>query len=280
MSSLSIRIPLAMASAIFTCAAAASPAPVDAPRFVQMGDLGVDVTLRYQLEPPAHPGAEGDPGPFLRDGLVAITAGSRRTRNVYSLASLGALAPNLPQGIPTGSRDGCGANGPLAIEKLAGSAYPVVVVMTVIIVKGCLPVPHVFVPRSAASAAYQPAARFTVIHQLRTFLGERIVVRHLDRILHVTRVRGIVLPDPPVSVDFGIRNWNVAVVDGRDGHGKPLTIAVDRPNADETPAVGETLSLSDTETVDVASTIRLSSEHEERYRRLHPQPPALPPGSR
>jgi hypothetical protein len=97
--------------------------------------------------------------------------------------------------------------------------------------------------------------------------------------LKVASVRQIVLPSSPAGESFAIENWNIVILDGTAADGRPATIALDRPNADETPEVGETVSLFDVPGA-TGSVIRLSYGHEEGYQRLHPQPPSLPPGAR
>jgi hypothetical protein len=161
----------------------------------------------------------------------------------------------------------------MAIEKLDGSAYPAVVVTTVIVVKGCMPLAHVFAPLDAHSTTYASLASYAVVHPMKLVRGEgRIVLPHLDATLHVTRVRQIVLPNPPATDPVGIRDWTIGIVDGTDANGKPVTIAVDRPKADEMPLIGENLSLYYAKGAGVLAAIRLGADHEETYQRMHASP--------
>ena len=250
---------LALGASLALASPGAFGAPsVDGPRVLQTGDLGVDVTLRYQLQPAAHPGGEDDPGPFLGSGEVAITAGTARANSIFPLASLDALAPNLPQNFPTDAATRCGSAGPMAIEKLDGSAYPAVVVTTVILVKGCLPLAHVFVPLDATSTTYQRVVSYDVAHRVNTFRGEgRMFMPRSDGSLKVTRIRQITLPNPP--------------------KGDAAGITLDRPKPDETPDTGETVSIYNSHNADLLPVIRLSWGHEEHYQQLHPSPKVTAP---
>jgi hypothetical protein len=270
---------LALGASLALASPGAFGAPsVDGPRVLQTGDLGVDVTLRYQLQPAAHPGGEDDPGPFLGSGEVAITAGTARANSIFPLASLDALAPNLPQNFPTDAATRCGSAGPMAIEKLDGSAYPAVVVTTVILVKGCLPLAHVFVPLDATSTTYQRVVSYDVAHRVNTFRGEgRMFMPRSDGSLKVTRIRQITLPNPPKGDAAGITPWTIAIIDGLDENGKPATIALDRPKPDETPDTGETVSIYNSHNADLLPVIRLSWGHEEHYQQLHPSPKVTAP---
>jgi len=254
----------------FAAPRAFAAVPIDTPHVVQLGALGVDVTVRYRMLPPAHPEAAFDPGPYLGSGTVGITAGPARANTVVPFAALDALAPNLKQIVPSNSRDGCGVNGPIAIEKLSDSAFPAVVVNTVVIVKGCLAIAHVFVPLGATSATYALVTSYDVGHPLHPFLGAgRFIPPHADGSLRVSRVRRIVVPAPPANAGLDIADWTIAIVDGTDGRGKQATIALDRPKVDEVPDVGETLSIFKTPNAHLMPEIHLSPEHEARYQRLH-----------
>jgi hypothetical protein len=267
-----------------SCSAGAAP-PDDPPRVVEASALGVDVSLRYHLHPADHPGGDDDTGPYLDTGAVAIDAGPAHTRTLFSLGSLHAIPPNYPQVFPAGEATNCGSAGPVAIEHLARATYPAVIVTTVIVVKGCAPVVHAFVPASDTAATYVPAPAYAVTHPLRPLLGLRANPLLADATLRVTRVREIRLPEPPASEADGIRGWTVAIVDGTDAAGKPTVIAIDRPHADELPDLDETISLFKTPLSGLLPSIRLSAEHERRYTSAHPQgaplptppPPPVPP---
>jgi hypothetical protein len=236
--------------------------PVDAPRVTQTGDLGVTVVVRYTLTPSQHPGAQDDTGPYLRDGLVTITAGPQNWVSTFPFASLAALAPNLPQTVPAGVL--CGVAGPIAIEPLDGSRDPAVVVNTVIVVKGCLAVPHVFVPTGDASDQYAQATLYTETHPLRLRPGMgRYVPGRPASSLRVTRIRKIVLPNPRELASFGPHE--IYVIDGVDARGAISSIALDRPRPGELPDAGETIGLYTTPTADFLPAMRLSAEHEARF---------------
>jgi hypothetical protein len=253
-----------------------APTPAGTQHIARQSALGVDVALRYQLHRADHPGGEDDPGPYLGDGLVAILAGPSRIKTVFPLATLDALPPNFPQIFPTDADSGCGASGPTAIENLSGAKYPAVVVTTVVIVKGCLPLAHVFVPESSTSARYVPVASYQVTHPARVFLGLRPIPLYPDATLRVARVRSIQLPNAPASAAFSVHNWTIAIVDGTDGTGRPVTIALDRAAADELPNVAETLSIFNAKSAGLLATVRLSAAHERRYQGIHPPGAPLP----
>jgi hypothetical protein len=254
-------------------ARASSAIPIDTPRVVQTGDLGVTVGVRYTMRASDHPGMQDDPGPYLRDGLVTITAGPQNWTSTFPFASLAALAPNLPQIVPTGTKDGCGVAGPIAIEPLDGSRDPAVVVNTVIVVKGCLAVPHVFVPAGDASDQYAQATLYTETHppKLRPGMGRYIPGRPAGS-LRVTRIRKIVLPNPRELASFGPHE--IYVIDGIDRSGATATIALDRPKPGELPDAGETIGLYNVPTAAFLPALRLSAEHEARFAALPSPTPA------
>jgi hypothetical protein len=241
-----------------------------------MAALGIDVTLRYALKPSDHPGGEDDTGSYLASGLVAITAGPQRSQNIFTLASLKAVAPNFPQVFPVDSNSDCGASGPIAIEKLLDSKYPAVVVTTTIVVKGCLPIVHAFVPSTDTSTVYAPVVAYAVTHPIRPFRGMRVIPFHPDGSLRVMRIRSIRLPNAPNGVPYAVHNWTIAILDGIGNGGKRATIALDRPGDGEMPDIGETIAIFNTPAADGRPSIRLSAGHEGRYQQAHPPAATLP----
>jgi hypothetical protein len=238
--------------------------PIDTPRVTQTGELGVTVSVRYTLGPSQHPGGTDDTGPYLRDGIVTIIAGPQQWTTNFSFASLSALPPNLPQIVPAGPKDGCGVAEPIAIVPLEGSRDPAVVVNTVIVVKGCLAVPHVFVPTGDASDQYAQATLYSETHppRLRRGMGRYIPARATGS-LRVARVRKIVLPNPRELASFGIHE--IYILDGVDRYGTTTSIALDLPKPGELPDVGETIGLYNTAASGMLPGIRLSAEHEARF---------------